>query len=73
MLPSAVRDTRTGVFIGAIADDYGTLLRRGGAESVGRHTLIAAGAGADGAPSAPASVPPPVVRTVPHRRLFPIR
>ncbi|WP_442272970.1 type I polyketide synthase, partial [Streptomyces sp. M-16] len=39
MLPAAVRDTRTGVFIGAIADDYGTLLRRGGAESIGRHTL----------------------------------
>ncbi|WP_371675367.1 type I polyketide synthase [Streptomyces sp. NBC_01276] len=39
LLPSAVRDTRTGVFIGAIADDYGNLLRRGGAESIGRHTL----------------------------------
>ncbi|MFE4974241.1 type I polyketide synthase, partial [Kitasatospora sp. NPDC056651] len=39
VVPAAVRDTRTGVFIGAIGDDYATLLRRGGAGAIGRHTL----------------------------------
>ncbi|MFK0290293.1 type I polyketide synthase, partial [Streptomyces sp. NPDC090442] len=39
VVPSAIRGTRTGVFIGAIGDDYATLMRRGGAEAIGRHTL----------------------------------
>ncbi|MEV7186151.1 beta-ketoacyl synthase N-terminal-like domain-containing protein, partial [Kitasatospora sp. NPDC093102] len=39
VVPSAVRDTRTGVFIGAIGDDYAALLRHGGAGAIGRHTL----------------------------------
>ncbi|WP_030022968.1 type I polyketide synthase, partial [Streptomyces monomycini] len=39
VLPAGLRDTRTGVFAGAIGDDYATLTRRGGAEAIDRHTL----------------------------------
>ncbi|MFF7976068.1 acyltransferase domain-containing protein [Streptomyces sp. NPDC007905] len=37
--PDALRGSRTGVFVGALADDYATLLRRGGPDTVNGHTL----------------------------------
>ncbi|WP_169334959.1 beta-ketoacyl synthase N-terminal-like domain-containing protein, partial [Nocardia takedensis] len=37
VLPAALRDTATGVFVGAINDDYAALSRRVGA--IGRHTM----------------------------------
>ncbi|KPI22405.1 6-methylsalicylic acid synthase, 6-deoxyerythronolide-B synthase [Actinobacteria bacterium OK074] len=39
VLPARLRGSRTGVFVGAIWDDYATLARRLGPETVGRHTL----------------------------------
>ncbi|MES9500535.1 type I polyketide synthase, partial [Streptomyces koyangensis] len=39
ILPETLRSSRTGVFVGAIWDDYATLLYRGGTEAVGRHTI----------------------------------
>ncbi|MFJ6347870.1 SDR family NAD(P)-dependent oxidoreductase [Streptomyces sp. NPDC092046] len=39
MIPGHVAGSRTGVFVGAIWDDYATLLRRQGPGSVGRHAL----------------------------------
>ncbi|MFC8980394.1 beta-ketoacyl synthase N-terminal-like domain-containing protein, partial [Streptomyces sp. NPDC057131] len=39
MLPERVAGSRTGVFVGAIWDDYATLLRREGPGAVGRHAL----------------------------------
>ncbi|MFC4036675.1 type I polyketide synthase, partial [Streptomyces polygonati] len=37
ILPEQLAGSRTGVFVGAIGDDYATLLRRGGAGPVTRH------------------------------------
>ncbi|WP_257002504.1 type I polyketide synthase [Streptomyces sp. WZ.A104] len=37
--PDSLRSTRTGVFIGAINDDYASLLRPGGDDAITRHTL----------------------------------
>ncbi|MFF4370907.1 type I polyketide synthase, partial [Streptomyces sp. NPDC001594] len=37
--PDDLRGTRTGVFVGAINDDYAALLHRRGADSVTRHSL----------------------------------
>ncbi|MFF8268228.1 SDR family NAD(P)-dependent oxidoreductase [Streptomyces sp. NPDC016562] len=37
--PHALRGTRAGVFVGAINDDYASLLHRQGADSVTRHSL----------------------------------
>ncbi|MFE9750948.1 SDR family NAD(P)-dependent oxidoreductase [Saccharothrix saharensis] len=39
ILPSSLRDTRTGVFIGAIWDDYAALLARGGPDGISAATL----------------------------------
>ncbi|MEV0446842.1 SDR family NAD(P)-dependent oxidoreductase [Streptomyces sp. NPDC050600] len=39
MIPEHVAGSRTGVFVGAIWDDYATLLRRQGPGAVGRHAL----------------------------------
>ncbi|MFF8034762.1 SDR family NAD(P)-dependent oxidoreductase [Streptomyces sp. NPDC016626] len=39
ILPSDLADSRTGVFVGVIADDYAALTRRHGAEGITRHTL----------------------------------
>ncbi|SCL31511.1 Acyl transferase domain-containing protein [Micromonospora pallida] len=39
IVPTAVRATRTGVFVGAIWDDYATLSYRGGPEAVSPHTV----------------------------------
>ncbi|WP_328345676.1 type I polyketide synthase [Micromonospora sp. NBC_00421] len=39
ILPSALADSRTGVFVGVIADDYAALTHRQGAEGITRHTL----------------------------------
>ncbi|HEY8986901.1 MAG TPA: type I polyketide synthase, partial [Streptomyces sp.] len=37
-LPERIRDTRTGVFIGAMLDDYSTLLHRSGTAAIGPYT-----------------------------------
>ncbi|MFE9606885.1 beta-ketoacyl synthase N-terminal-like domain-containing protein, partial [Streptomyces hokutonensis] len=37
-LPDRIRDTRTGVFIGAMLDDYSTLLQRSGTAAIGPYT-----------------------------------
>ncbi|NEW71388.1 type I polyketide synthase, partial [Streptomyces rhizosphaericus] len=39
ILPDRLRDSRTGVYIGVIADDYATLIRRGGPEAIDRHSF----------------------------------
>ncbi|MDC0773865.1 type I polyketide synthase, partial [Streptomyces sp. HD] len=39
IVPARLHGSRTGVFVGAIWDDYASLVRRLGAEAVGRHTL----------------------------------
>ncbi|MET8732381.1 type I polyketide synthase, partial [Streptomyces parvus] len=39
ILPAGLADSRTGVFVGVIADDYATLTHQRGAEAVTRHTL----------------------------------
>ncbi|WDZ82146.1 type I polyketide synthase [Micromonospora cathayae] len=39
IVPASVRDTRTGVFVGAIWDDYATLSYRGGPAAVSPHTV----------------------------------
>ncbi|MEV8441639.1 SDR family NAD(P)-dependent oxidoreductase [Actinosynnema sp. NPDC051121] len=39
ILPSSLRDTATGVFIGAIWDDYAALLARGGPDAISPATL----------------------------------
>ncbi|HXA53835.1 MAG TPA: type I polyketide synthase, partial [Solirubrobacteraceae bacterium] len=39
VVPAALRDTPTGVFVGAIADDYAELMRALGAERDARHAL----------------------------------
>ena len=39
IVPATLRDTRAGVFIGAMAGDYAGLLQRGGPEAVTRHSL----------------------------------
>jgi acyl transferase domain-containing protein/aryl carrier-like protein len=39
IVPSDLADSRTGVFVGVIADDYAALTHRHGAESITRHTL----------------------------------
>ncbi|MFL6072395.1 MAG: SDR family NAD(P)-dependent oxidoreductase [Mycobacteriales bacterium] len=39
MLPAALRDSRAGVFVGAISDDYARLLARRGTAGITPHTL----------------------------------
>ncbi|MFB7079701.1 SDR family NAD(P)-dependent oxidoreductase [Streptomyces sp. NPDC056308] len=39
ILPSDLADSRTGVFVGVIADDYAALTRQHGVEAITRHTL----------------------------------
>ncbi|MCY0950343.1 type I polyketide synthase [Streptomyces sp. H27-S2] len=39
ILPSDLADSRTGVFVGVIADDYAALTHQHGAEGITRHTL----------------------------------
>ncbi|XTZ15071.1 type I polyketide synthase [Micromonospora echinospora] len=39
IVPASVRNSRTGVFVGAIWDDYATLSYRGGPEAVSPHTV----------------------------------
>ncbi|CAL9356448.1 SDR family NAD(P)-dependent oxidoreductase [Streptomyces sp. enrichment culture] len=39
ILPSALAESRTGVFVGVIADDYAALTRQHGGDGVTRHTL----------------------------------
>ncbi|MFI6154527.1 type I polyketide synthase [Kitasatospora sp. NPDC051170] len=38
-LPAGLRDSRTGVFVGAFLDDYAALVHRRGPDAVDRHTL----------------------------------
>ncbi len=39
IVPAALADTPTGVFVGAASDDYATLLFTGGADAVTQHTM----------------------------------
>ncbi|WP_158713528.1 type I polyketide synthase, partial [Streptomyces sp. NRRL F-525] len=39
IVPGTIKDSRTGVFVGAIWDDYATLLHRGGTGAITRHTI----------------------------------
>ncbi|MEV6280665.1 type I polyketide synthase [Nocardia sp. NPDC051832] len=39
LIPGRLAQTRTGVFIGAIADDYATLMHRHGIDAVTQHTM----------------------------------
>ncbi|GDY50745.1 hypothetical protein SVIO_013680 [Streptomyces violaceusniger] len=39
IVPDRLRDSRTGVYIGVIADDYATLTRRGGPDAIDRHSF----------------------------------
>ncbi|MEU8251685.1 type I polyketide synthase, partial [Nonomuraea sp. NPDC048916] len=39
IFPESLRGSRTGVFVGAIADDYAALLRKAGGPAVTQHTL----------------------------------
>ncbi|AUA16058.1 Erythronolide synthase, modules 1 and 2 [Streptomyces malaysiensis subsp. malaysiensis] len=39
IIPDRLRDSRTGVYIGVIADDYATLIRRGGSAAIDRHSF----------------------------------
>lgn len=39
IVPSDLADSRTGVFVGVIADDYAALTHQHGAEGITRHTL----------------------------------
>ncbi|MEU4173851.1 SDR family NAD(P)-dependent oxidoreductase [Streptomyces sp. NPDC026589] len=39
IVPDDLRGSRTGVYVGAIWDDYATLLHRAGPAAIGRHTL----------------------------------
>ncbi|MEU3661908.1 type I polyketide synthase, partial [Streptomyces sp. NPDC032940] len=39
IVPDRLRDTDTGVYLGVIADDYATLQRRRGVESIDRHSF----------------------------------
>ncbi|MGW0604770.1 type I polyketide synthase, partial [Streptomyces sp. NPDC002640] len=39
IVPTDLRGSRTGVFVGAIWDDYATLLHRHGTDAIGRHTI----------------------------------
>ncbi|MCR3752122.1 type I polyketide synthase [Lentzea californiensis] len=39
IVPSSLADTRTGVFVGVIADDYAALTHQRGADGITRHTL----------------------------------
>lgn len=39
LLPATLRDSRTGVFLGAIWDDYATLAHDGGPDAIGHSTL----------------------------------
>ncbi|MEU4245490.1 SDR family NAD(P)-dependent oxidoreductase, partial [Actinoplanes sp. NPDC026619] len=39
IVPDTLRASRTGVFIGAMAQDYATLVHRSGVEAIGQHTI----------------------------------
>uniref|UniRef100_UPI0029584CF2 type I polyketide synthase n=1 Tax=Nocardiopsis deserti TaxID=2605988 RepID=UPI0029584CF2 len=39
IVPESLRDTRTGVFTGAIMDDYAALVQRLGADAINQHTV----------------------------------
>ena len=40
ILPQTLQGSRTGVFIGAIGDDYATLLAKGGQAVIGHHSMV---------------------------------
>ncbi|WP_253780115.1 type I polyketide synthase, partial [Goodfellowiella coeruleoviolacea] len=45
IVPAQLRHTRTGVFIGAIADDYATIARRRGVDAIGAYSLTGSNRG----------------------------